>query len=167
MSDLWTCWEVRTGQDYMIQVLGTPRKSNNANPRPWKDIFKQVRYRSYTSKNSSIPEWYVSKQIVPEVNLMKTDLVGKPKKESVVLSVLCMMNEGTVEIFLVHIKQLCSQLIRMRKKNKKKKLQSSNKLQNVKKYFVHVSTFWNLLNQHVLCILKVKSNGNTCRNMFI
>lgn len=72
---------------------------------------------------------------------MKTDLVGKPKKESVVLSVFCMMNEGTVEIFLVHIKQLCSQLIRMRKKNKKKKLQSSNKLQNVKKYFVHVSTF--------------------------
>lgn len=102
MSDLWTCWEVRTGQDYMIQVLGTPRKSNNANPRPWKDIFKQVRYRSYTSKNSSIPEWYVSKQIVPEVNLMKTDLVGKPKKESVVLSVLCMMNEGTVEIFSAH-----------------------------------------------------------------
>lgn len=51
---------------------------------------------------------------------MKTDLVGKPKKESVVLSVLCMMNEGTVEIFLVPIKQLCSQLIRMRKKKQKK-----------------------------------------------
>lgn len=51
---------------------------------------------------------------------MKTDLVGKPKKESVVLSVFCMMNEGTVEIFLVHIKQLCSQLIRMRKKKQKK-----------------------------------------------
>lgn len=62
----------------------------------------------------------MSKQIVPEVNLMKTDLVGKPKKESVVLSVFCMMNEGTVEIFLVHIKQLCSQLIRMRKKKQKK-----------------------------------------------
>lgn len=50
---------------------------------------------------------------------MKTDLVGKPKKESVVLSVFCMMNEGTVEIFSAHKTALFPAHQNEKKKTKK------------------------------------------------